>query len=98
LTYEEIGTKLSISPQQVHKIEKEAINKLFKRLFDCTNYTPVEITTGVCEYFGVNPDQIYKKLDESNKAILLRFVQNEYGMSVPGFKDVDVDSIEDLFG
>lgn len=97
LTYEEIGNKLSISPQQVHKIEKEALNKLFKRLNDCTEFNPVQIMIGVCEEFGVNPEQIYKKLDKTNKNTLLKFVQEEYGKKIPGLEEAEIDSIEDLF-
>jgi len=98
LTYEEIGKQLDISPQQVHKIEKEAINKVFKRLNDCTNFNPVQVMIGVCEEFNVNPEQIFKKLDDGNKNVLLRFIQVEYDKKIPGLETEDIESIEDLFG
>lgn len=97
LTYEEIGSAMDISAQQVHKKEIQGLNKIFQVLCDTTNYTPVEIIIGMSEMFGADPGQIYKKLDENNVPVLLKFVQEQYATKIPGFED-DLDSIEDLFG
>lgn len=98
LTYEEISDIVDISPQQIHKIEKEALNTIFNRLCNFSQFTPVEIILSVCETFGMNPEQYYKKLNDSNKDILLNYVVEHYGKEVPGFQVTDIVSIESLFG
>lgn len=96
LTYEEIGEKLEISPQQVHKIEKEAFNKIIRRLTTCTNANIFEAILSVSEYFGIDPDQCYKKLDKANHEKLCLYIQEYYGQTVKGFKPTE-ESIEDFF-
>lgn len=98
LTYEEIGKRVNISPQQVHKIEKEAFNKMFSRLSCSTEFTPSEIVHGMCRYFGVSHDQVIKKLDPINKNKLLLAVQEETGKDVSEFlEETECESIEELF-
>lgn len=99
MTYDEIGTVMNISPQQVHKIEKEAFNKMFMRLNACGTFTPVEIVLSLCDYFGIQPDQCLKKMDKPSKEVLFVYVQEQYGSKVPGFtkSKIDVESIEELF-
>jgi DNA-binding XRE family transcriptional regulator len=100
LTFEEIGQELDISPQQVHKIEKEAFNKVFQGLLTLEKYNPVEIVSFICNYFGIQPDQFMKKLDKKNKEKLLTYISSEYEKYVPGIteaiRDRSYDCIEEL--
>jgi len=100
LTFEEIGQELDISPQQVHKIEKEAFNKVFQGLLSLEKHTPVELVAGICDYFGIQPEQFMKKLDKKNREVLLTFISSEYEKYVPGIteaiRDRSFDCIEEL--
>jgi hypothetical protein len=97
LTYEEIGSIMDISPQQVHKIEREAFNKLVKGL---SMYPGVDIFESVMEiskYLGIDTDIAYKKLDDSNLEKLNKYIFEKYGKKVNGYEPKSTDSIEDMF-
>jgi hypothetical protein len=85
LTYEEIGQKLEISPQQVHKIEKEAFNKIIKRLSQYPGTNIFEAIVTVSDMFGIDTDQSYKKLDAENREELCLFVEEHYGRTIDAF-------------
>ncbi len=97
LTYEEIGEELSISPQQVHKIEKEAFNKLIKRLAVYPQSNIFEAIITLSEYFGIDTDQAYKKLDKTNYNNLCIFVQKYYGKTIEGFVAPEDSGLEYFF-
>lgn len=82
LTYDEISKKLNLSTQQVHKIEKDAFNKIFKRTSISGQFTPVEVILGMCSEFGIQPDQCYNKLTNDNKNKVIEYVNEEYGFSL----------------
>ena len=69
LTYEQIGETLNISTQQVHKLEKEAINKMIDKL-RIMDFSTFDIIVKMSELFGVEPTQIYNKLNNNNLDIL----------------------------
>ncbi len=79
LTYEQIGNELSISPQQVHKIEKEAINKIINILMLDGRFNIFEIVINLSEFFGVEPHQVYGKLDKRNTQLIYKFVSETFG-------------------
>lgn len=78
LTYEQIGDKLKITAQQAHKIEKEAINKMYNSLVELKNYNPAEIIITLSEYLGVPCDQLIKKLNTINKNKLKEYMSELY--------------------
>lgn len=100
LTFEEIGGILDISPQQVHKIEREAFNKLFSGLLTSNQFNPVELVSGVCNFFGMQLEQFMKKLDKKNKENLLKFISGEYEKYIPGIsemlKEAEFGTLEEL--
>lgn len=99
-TYEQVGDQLGISPQQVHKIEKEAINKIIRRLNNFGQFNIFDIVVGLSEEFGVDPSQIYSKLDEENAETLKEHVYKIYGKKAEGFSPFSKKSsadIDDLF-
>jgi hypothetical protein len=69
-TYEEIGEKLKISPQQVHKIEKEAYNKIIGNIMKKQNVDVFDAVLYFSVLFGSEPEQCYKKLNSTYKALL----------------------------
>ena len=69
-TYEEIGQKLKISPQQVHKIEKEAYNKIICNIMNKYNVDVFDAILQFSALFGAEPEQCYKKLNTVNKILL----------------------------
>jgi transcriptional regulator with XRE-family HTH domain len=85
LTYEEIGDRLGISPQQVHKIEKESFNKIIRRFESLTGLNIFDVIIAISQHFGIDPDQCYKKLDKDNHNKLCQYIQDEYGHTVKGF-------------
>jgi DNA-directed RNA polymerase specialized sigma subunit len=85
LTYEEIGAKLKISPQQVHKIEKEAFNKIIKKFESVSGLNIFDAIIVISQYLGIEPEQCYKKLDKDNHDRLCQYIQDEYGHTVKGF-------------
>jgi transcriptional regulator with XRE-family HTH domain len=93
-TYEEIGEKMDLSPQQVHKIEREAFNKMIKLL--SVNNNIFDVVLGLSSYLGLDPDQAYKKLDKQNKDKLSMHIKDHYGMTVEGFTPA-ASGIEDFF-
>lgn len=97
LTYEEIGEELEISPQQVHKIEKEAFNKLVKRLAVYPQSNIFEAILTLSEYLGIDADQAYKKLDKNNYDELCMYVQENYGKAVEGFVPPEANGLESFF-
>ncbi len=70
MTYEEIGNKLNISPQQVHKIEKEAYNKIIANIMAKNKMDVFDAVLYFSILFGAESDQCYKKLNASNKQLL----------------------------
>lgn len=78
LTYEEISKKLNISPQQVHKIEREAFNKLIKRLSEKSGESIFQTIVFLSKYLGIDTDQIYKKLNRENYDSLKAYVEENY--------------------
>jgi hypothetical protein len=96
LTYEEIGEKLKISPQQVHKIEKEAFNKIIKRFETNSGLNIFDAIIVISQYLGIEPEQCYKKLDKDNHERLCQYIQDEYGHIVKGFTPTP-ENFKDLF-
>ena len=84
LTYEQIGELVGMSAQQVHKVEKEVINKIVDTLSG-TEYNIFEVILSMCEMFGVEPHQICNKLDEKNKQHVYRFVKESYNIDHEDF-------------
>jgi transcriptional regulator with XRE-family HTH domain len=95
MTYEQIGNEVGISPQQVHKIEKEALNKMVSRLANLGTFNIFEIIIGLSNEFGVEPHQIFGKLDIKNKETLYEFVETTYGKHVDFERSKDI--LEDFF-
>lgn len=79
MTYDEIGEKMKISPQQVHKIEREAFNKIIRSFMEKNNENIFTTIVNISEYFGIDSDQCLKKLDKVNTDILNEFVEKNYG-------------------
>lgn len=77
-TYEQIGKIQNISPQQVHKKEKDAINKIIRRTIELKNYDIIQSITYFCTMFGVEPEQCLKKLDFANKELLSVYMKENY--------------------
>ena len=98
LTYEQIGNTLSISPQQVHKIEKEAINKIINTLLNDSRFNIFEVVVNLSEFFGVEPHQVYGKLNKKNKQLMYKFVNETYGKEHEDMEDVEDYFLDDLFG
>lgn len=69
-TYEEIGAQLKISPQQVHKIEKEAYNKIIGNIMVKQKVDVFDAVLYFSALFGSEPEQCYKKLNTANKLLL----------------------------
>jgi len=69
LTYEQIGSELNMSAQQVHKIEKEAINNMVDKL-RLMKFNIFDIIIKMSEMFGVEPNQLYGKLNTRNLDLL----------------------------
>jgi transcriptional regulator with XRE-family HTH domain len=98
LSFDEISEKIGISPQQVHKIEKEATNKMFSKLCNSNKFTPFEVHLGLSAYLGIEPEQLLKKLDNRNKRILFEFTNQEYGKNIELPKiNEETNDIEELF-
>lgn len=70
MTYEAIGKKLNISPQQVHKIEKEASNKVIRRIMEVHQLDIFDAIVKYSKLFGIEMDHCYKKLDSGNLELL----------------------------
>lgn len=81
LTYDQIGSLKGISPQQVHKIEKEAINKIIYMMYEDERFNIFEIIIALSDYFGVSPQQVYGKLNDSNKQLVYDYVYEKYGQT-----------------
>ena len=81
LTYEQIGEMNGISPQQVHKIEKEAINKMVETMCKDERFNIFEIIIGLSDCFGVSPEQVYGKLNASMKQLVYDHVYDTYGQT-----------------
>lgn len=97
LTYEEIGSKLKMSPQQVHKIEKDAFNKIVKRFMTIMDINIFDSMVLLSDYFGLDPDQIYKKLDDNNYQILCEYIYDEFGKEMEGFVKPEENGFKKLF-
>ncbi len=98
MTYEEIGAVVGISPQQVHKIEKDALNLMLKRLINCSPQNTIfELMFAMSDYFGISLDQLYSKLDKENLDSLAKYVQIQYGKTIEGWVPSE-DPLGELFG
>lgn len=75
-TYEQIGHKLKISPQQVHKIEREAFNKIIRRVMEKNNMDIFDSIIYFSKLFGVEVEQCYKKLDKVNLDLLNDYLKD----------------------
>jgi len=84
LTYEEIGEMMELSPQQVHKIEREAFNKMIRHLKNSSTLTIFETILAISSYLGIEPEQAFKKLDEENLSQLSIYTKEEYGKPING--------------
>lgn len=82
MTYEKIGNELDISPQQVHKIEKEAINKMISGIVADSRFNVFDTILELSSFFGVDPHQIYGKLNKENKGKLYEYIQNHHGINM----------------
>lgn len=87
LTFEEIGGVMDLSPQQVHKIEREAFNKIIKNMMITANLTIFETILSVSSFLGLDPEQAYKKLDSENLTTLSEYTKSQYGKSIKGIKN-----------
>lgn len=70
MTYDEIGKKLNISPQQVHKIEKESYNKIISNIMVKQKVDVFDAVLYFSALFGAESDQCYKKLNSTHKELL----------------------------
>lgn len=95
MTYEKIGEKVGISPQQVHKIEKESINKIIKRILDEERFNIFQIVVNLSEVFGVEPHQVYGKLNKKNKQIMYSFIKENFDIEHENL--LDTEEIKKLF-
>lgn len=84
MTYEEIGTVMDLSPQQVHKIEREAFNKMVKRLMLSTHMSIFDTIIVLSTYMGIQLEQAYKKLDSENLQLLSEYTKENYGRHIKG--------------
>lgn len=84
MTYEEIGNVMDLSPQQVHKIEREAFNKIIKRLMLSTHMSIFDTIIVISTHFGIQLEQAYKKLDEENLELLSVYTKENYGRHIKG--------------
>ena len=78
MTYEEIGVVTGLSPQQVHKIEKDAFNKMVYALMEKQNINIFDSIIAVSSYLGIDVDQSYKKLDKRNKQLLQNIIKKPW--------------------
>lgn len=77
MTYNQIGKLLKLTPQQVHKIEKEALNKMFVTMLTVKKMNPVEIAYALCETLNIDANQLFKKLNSDHKKSLLTFMEKD---------------------
>lgn len=84
LTYEEIGSIMNISPQQVHKIEKEAFNKFLRSWKVKLNMDIFDSIIFVSSFLGIEHKQCFKKLDKENKEDLKQYLLEHKGMYFDG--------------
>lgn len=77
LTYEEIGKIKNISTQQVHKIEKEAMNKILRRMVEKNKLDIFDSILYFSHLFGLPVEQCYKKLDAYNKDLLKQYFEEK---------------------
>ena len=84
LTFEEIGTVMELSPQQVHKIEREAFNKMLRGLMVSANLNIFDTLIVLSSYLGIDTDQAYKKLDTENMELLSLHTKEYYGKHIKG--------------
>lgn len=96
LTYEEIGTVMELSPQQVHKIEREAFNKIVRRLMNVAHLSIFDTLLVVSSQFGIDIEQTYKKLDDENMQLLSEYTKDNYGRNIKGV-EIKKNPIGDLF-
>jgi hypothetical protein len=96
LTYEEIGQVMDLSPQQVHKIEREAFNKILRRLMNSTHLSIFDTIIVLSTHFGISLEQAYKKLDEENMQTLSEYTKENYGRGIAGVT-INRNPLEDLF-
>lgn len=97
MTYEEIGNVMNLSPQQVHKIEREAFNKMVRRLMNSTKLSIFDTIIALSKHLGMELDQAYKKLDQENMEILSEYTKEEFGRKISGVPDRKTDTIKDYF-
>jgi transcriptional regulator with XRE-family HTH domain len=76
-TYEQISERMGLSPQQIHKIEKDAINKMMDNLGD--SFTNFDKVIALCSYLGTEPHQIYNKLNKKNRELILEQISKNIG-------------------
>ena len=76
-TYEQISERMGLSPQQIHKIEKDAINKMMDNLGD--SFTNFDKVIALCSYLGTEPHQIYNKLNNKNRELILEQISKNIG-------------------
>lgn len=86
MTYEEIGEVMDLTPQQVHKSEKEAFNKLVKGLMINANMSIFDSIIAISKYLGIEVEHCYKKLDKENKQTLSAYTFEKYGRRIKGIK------------
>lgn len=89
LTYEEIGTVMELSPQQVHKIEREAFNKMVRLLMNSTSSSIFDTILALSSYLGLDPEQAFKKLDEENLSTLSLHTKEVYGRTIAGVNIIE---------
>ena len=98
MTYEEIGGVMNLSPQQVHKIEREAFNKMVRRLMNSTKMSIFDTVIALSTHLGIDLEQSYKKLDEENLELLSIYTKEEYGRHIDGVSIKKVsEQLKDYF-
>lgn len=70
LTYEEIGKRVGLSPQQIHKIDKIAVAKLVYRLHEKDGGTWFDAATAVMVGLQIAPHKFWQGLPNSLRMVI----------------------------
>jgi hypothetical protein len=79
-TYAEVGNIVNRTPQQIHKMEVDSINKIVDNLSN--KYEFDEIIHMLTDMFGVDPEYILKKLKGTNLNLLQAYKDLISGNSI----------------
>lgn len=68
MTYRELYEKTGITPQHLHKIEGDSLNKMISAMAD--KYTFHDAILLIAQILNIDPGYLIKKLDTDNKKLL----------------------------